>query len=64
MFHCGKHSDVGYSEMERGTRLMDEGSSDEKCRECGRGIVTAVRCYDGKVDQQEAGKKQKKKKKG
>ena len=42
---------------------MDEGSSDEKCRECGRGIVTAVRCYDGKVDQQEAGKKQKKKKK-
>ena len=49
--------------MERGTRLMDEGSSDEKCRECGRGIVTAVRCYDGKVDQQEAGKKQKKKKK-
>lgn len=33
MFHCGKDSDVGYPEMERGTRLMDEGSSDEKCRD-------------------------------
>lgn len=39
---------------------MDEGSSDEKYRECGWGIVTAVRCYDGKFVLQEAGKKKKK----